>query len=81
MVKRICLTVLFFLSSASCLFAADEPKVTGFAAAGGFNKYVFRGYEFSSRSVVSGATSTPMNIPRSLSSRIGRGKRASTNRI
>jgi hypothetical protein len=52
MVKRICLTFLFFLSMASCLFAADEPKITGFAALGGFNKYVFRGYEFSSGSVV-----------------------------
>jgi hypothetical protein len=52
MVIRICLTVLFFLSSASCLFAGDEPKVAGFVAVGGFNKYVFRGYEFSRRSVV-----------------------------
>jgi hypothetical protein len=51
-VKRISLGILFFLGSVSCLFAAEEAKVSGFAALGGFNKYVFRGYELSSRSVV-----------------------------
>jgi hypothetical protein len=50
--KKIGLGVLFFLGSVSCLFAAEEAKVSGFAALGGFNKYVFRGYEQSSRSMV-----------------------------
>ncbi len=50
--KGIILGLLFFLGSVSCLFAAEEPKVSGFAAFGGFNKYVFRGYELSSRSIV-----------------------------
>jgi hypothetical protein len=52
MVKRISLAALFFLGWGSPLFAADDPKPTGFVALGGFNKYVFRGYEYSSGSVV-----------------------------
>jgi len=52
MIIRICLAFLFFLSSVSWVLAADEPKATGFAAVGGLNRYVFRGYEFGSRSAV-----------------------------
>ena len=46
------MAALFFLGWGSPLFAADDPKPTGFVALGGFNKYVFRGYEYSSGSVV-----------------------------
>jgi hypothetical protein len=52
MLQRICLTVLFFLSLVPGILAADESKVTGVVAVGGFNRYVFRGYEFSSHSAV-----------------------------
>ena len=52
MVKRICLIAFFFLSSGSCLFAGEEPNVAGFVAIGGLNRYVFRGYEIGSSSVV-----------------------------
>jgi hypothetical protein len=52
MVKGLCLTVLFCFGASSFLFAADGTGVSGFAALGGFNKYVFRGYEYGNGSMV-----------------------------
>lgn len=43
--------VLVFGFSITSIYA-EEDKVTGSASVGVFNKYVFRGYEFSSKSVV-----------------------------
>ncbi len=43
---------LFFLFVSSLGAAAEESKISGFAGVGVFNKYVFRGYEFSDRSIV-----------------------------
>jgi len=40
-----------FIASGLCL-ADEEPKVTGSAGLGIFNRYVFRGYELSGRSVI-----------------------------
>ena len=43
---------LFFFVFVSNLWRAEGSHVNGFAAAGVFNKYVFRGYELSDRSAV-----------------------------
>ncbi len=48
--KVLVLTMMLLVVSASIVYAED--KVTGSASIGVFNKYVFRGYEFSSKSVV-----------------------------
>ncbi|MCG2710689.1 MAG: hypothetical protein L6246_10295 [Thermodesulfovibrionales bacterium] len=48
--KVLVLTMMLLVVSASIVYAED--KVTGSASIGVFNKYVFRGYEFSSKSIV-----------------------------
>ena len=54
---RILVLVMVMMFSAGSVYAeeakkAEEAKVTGSAAVGVFNKYVFRGYELSSHSFV-----------------------------